>query len=271
VSRFRATEYYTFINDVVAFTGNVRRVERGFGSFVTDAAVRVDELTREYTFPMSIVELGIGGGGSLFNWANYTTDTNIYGVDLFSTEHKELYDTTGHFGYFRENFERISADISNTQQLLLETDIVAYWGIDAYSEQSAITVEECNGAKLDFVLDDAAPDGGALKGLMSAWQDHISDNGVIITETPYGNGCLPEYNRSDAEKQQRLNELASQGMILFDMTEYQNTILDPPATEYIIPYLGFYAKDYNKFKDLLTKYQHNIVAGEQNWRKRNET
>jgi hypothetical protein len=49
------------------------------------------------------------------------------------------------------------------------------------------------------------------------------------------------------------------------MSEYATK--DPnPRIEYIISYLGFYSPNYENYTELLTVYEHNIVAGKHNWK-----
>lgn len=259
---FDAANYRNCIMDIDNNISNIRRVERGFAAFVIDAVQRVCELAAN-TNP-SIVELGIGGGGSLLNWKEYFNGT-VYGVDLFSKLHREKYQTQPNFGYFRDHFERIALDTDNANSLLLEAGVVPFWGLNAYSEETAIMVETVHGAPIDFVLDDAAPGGGALNGLMLAWKNHISDTGAIVSETPFGNGTAHVFNLSSSERQSHCETLANQGMIVFNMAEYAK-LLDPPHTGYIMNYLAFYANDYYLYDDLLQKYEHNIIAGKENWK-----
>lgn len=259
---FDAVNYRKCIMDIDNNISNVRRVERGFAPFVIDTVQRVCELTSS-TIP-AIVELGIGGGGSQLNWKEYFGGA-VYGVDLFSRSHREKYQTQPNFGYFRDHFERIALDTDNANLRLLEAGIVPFWGHNAYSEETAIMVEKAHGAPIDFVLDDAAPGGGALNGLMAAWRGHISNTGAIISETPFGNGTSQVFGLSNSERLAHCETLASQGMILFDMAEYAK-LCNPPHTGYIMNYLAFYAYDYSLYDELLQKYEHNIVAGKSNWK-----
>lgn len=259
---FDAANYRKCIMDIDNNISNVRRVERGFAPFVIDTVQRVCELTSS-TIP-AIVELGIGGGGSQLNWKEYFGGA-VYGVDLFSRSHREKYQTQPNFGYFRDHFDRIALDTDNANLRLLEAGIVPFWGQNAYSEETAIMVETAHGAPIDFVLDDAAPGGGALNGLMAAWRGHISNTGAIISETPFGNGTSQVFGLSTSERQAHCETLAAQGMIVFDMAEYAK-LRNPPLTGYIMNYLAFYASDYSLYGNLLQKYEHNIVAGKSNWK-----
>ena len=148
---------------------------------------------------------------------------------------------------------------------MLEEDIVPFWGYDAYKESTAVMVKKAHNAPIDFVLDDAAPEKGALKGLMPAWRDHIASTGCMVSETPFGNGTKEVYAMSTIECQSHCETLAEQGMILFYMEEYAQ-VRTPNPSEYLMYYLGFYAHDYALYADILKKYEHNIVAGKNNWK-----
>jgi hypothetical protein len=51
-------------------------------------------------------------------------------------------------------------------------------------------------------------------------------------------------------------------MICFNMEEYA----EARDIEFPVYYLAFYAKDFNYYGDVLKKYEHNIVAGRENWK-----
>ena len=257
---FDAEGYRASIMDIDNNICNVRRVERGFAPFVIDTAQRA---LSNNTNP-AIVELGISGGGSQLEWKEYFNGS-VYGVDLFCRDHRAKYQTELGFGYFRDNFERIALDTDNANIEMITAGIVPFWGYDAYTESTAVMVEEAHTAPVDFVLDDAAPGGGALNGLMSAWRSHISPTGCIVSETPFGNGTKHVFDMSTSVIQAHCNTLADQGMILFNMAEYAK-LRTPPITGYIMNYLGFYAHDYSLYADILKKYEHNIVAGKHNWK-----
>lgn len=240
---------------------NARRVERGFSAFVCQAADRAVNLSKANV--PSIVELGIGGGGSHEMWKKYFSGA-VYGADLFDKSKREVYNTELNYGHYRDNFDRIAADTGNAKNILDDIGVKTFWGMSAYHESTAIEIKAAHGEPIDFVLDDAAPGGGALNGLMAAWRDHIADTGAIVTETPFGNGTQEVFSKSQEEKLECCRTLAQQGMIVFDMSEYMAT-RDPVNTQYIVSYLGFFSPDYSNYNDLLTKYKHNIVAGKENW------
>ena len=49
------------------------------------------------------------------------------------------------------------------------------------------------------------------------------------------------------------------------MKEYE-VLAEPTLTEYKLNYMYIYAKNYNQFEEILTKYEHNIIAGKENWK-----
>jgi len=275
MKRFDSDNYYTHITSDNVLD-NIRRVERGFARFVTDAIAQVDTLTKERTFPISIVELGIGGGGSQKQYINNIAQATVYGVDLFSKLNQELYDSDlGTYGYYSKEFDRLAADQDCALSQLTEavedrteslTTCNLHWGLDGYAKSTAELITGVNKGKVDFVLDDASPQLGAINGLMNAWSDSISDDGIMISETPFGNGTIQMQEMPMATRLEYCNILAEQGMILFDMSEYATTS-DNPHTGFIVSYMGVYATDFNKFSALLTAHEHNIIAGKSNWKK----
>jgi hypothetical protein len=239
-----------------------RSLERGFHVFSAIAADRSFQLTNSKT--PSLVELGIGGGGSLLEWQDYFTG-KVYGCDLFCRDSKSYYDNNDGYEYYRDHFDWLCDDTDSAIKRLTEAGIANFWGVDAYSESTAKMIQTSHGELIDFVLDDAAPSDGALCGLIPAWKNYISQTGCIVSQTPFGNGTPSIVKLTREQCLEKCEILADQGMILFDMHEYATK--DPnPRIENIISYLGFYSKDYSNYEELLKKYDHNIVAGRNNWK-----
>lgn len=258
---FDATEYLSDVQRIDN-NSNVRRVERGFSEFVARAAEVAVNTSLSKT--PAIVELGIGGGGSHLTWKKHFSGA-VYGVDLFDKTQQKKYSSDPEFGYYRDHFDRIAADTTNANHLLLQAGVTPLWGYNAYAESTALKVKQMHGEPLDFVLDDAAPFKGAMNGLLAAWKDHVSSTGAIVTETPFGNGTDEISNKSYSQCLDHCYELADQGMVLFDMSEYTK-LRNPPLTGHIVSYLGFFATNFSNYNHLLEQYEHNIVAGKQNWK-----
>ena len=97
---------------------------------------------------------------------------------------------------------------------------------------------------------------------MRVWKEHLTDTGIIISETPFGNGTESVYSMPTEQKLEYCNILAQQGMICFDMSEYMVEL----GIDYMVPYMAFYSKNYSYYDNVLKKYEHNIVAGRENWK-----
>jgi hypothetical protein len=253
-----------------------RDVERGFLPFITETLAQVDKLTTSRQQQLSLCELGIGGGGAHELMFQFSEDTHILGVDLFHKDHLEHYKTVPNRGHFLKNHERLSKDQDLSLLCCGERQRRSdqrpnrkeslFHGMNAYKQSTAEHLVSVNGAKLDYVNDDAAPNLGALNGLMDAYKDSISDVGILISTGPFGNGTPEAYARWETGQYLKDCEvLAEQGFVIFDMTEYRHhRQFDPYPTGYILSILAAWAPDFNNYKDLFVKYEHNIINGKEN-------
>lgn len=253
----------------------VRNVARGFNSFIIDSLESVDLLTADRPQQLSICELGIGGGGAHAMLVENTQDAHVLGVDLFDQNNTQY--SNNIFLEEWDNFKQNQTDSynsvlsswqdsqrTNTKQNRKPS---LFHGMDAYKSTTAEHLVKVNGAKLDYVNDDAAPDRGAMHGLMTAYRDSISDQGILISTGPFGNGTQEAYGRWESgEYSQDLDTLAKQGFVIFDMTEYRQQHESGQNIDYILSYLAMWTPDFNNYNDLLVKYEHNIIKGKENWK-----
>lgn len=267
----------------------IRNVERGFNPFITDALESVDNLTADTEQHLSLCELGIGGGGAHIMLQKHSQDSQILGVDFFHKDNLDFYKNAGNQMHYIYRYDHCcddqqqSLDHTNRVYNQQEEDAVQYLGednyhsnkkpllfhgMDAYEKTTAEHLVKVNGAKLDYVNDDASPMLGAMNGLMDAYRDSISDKGILISTGPFGNGTDQAYNYwLNGKHEKDLDTLAEQGFVIFDMTEYrQKCQVDQPDVTYILSYLAMWAPDFNNHSDLLVKYEHNIVKGKGNWK-----
>jgi hypothetical protein len=266
-----------------------RNVDRGLNPFIIDALESVDNLTADRERQLSLCELGIGGGGAHAMLQKHTQDTQVLGVDLFHKANFEYYRKSGSFEYYLDRWKVIAQDqeqsvwhlndIYEKQEVdgeayLEATDFhknkkpLLFHGMDAYKKTTAEHLVIVNGAKLDYVNDDASPHLGALNGLLDAYRDSISDEGILISTGPFGNGTEEAWGRWESGQYLKdLDTLAEQGFVIFDMTEYKQYQHNSyPITEYILSYLAMWSPDFNNYNDLLVKYEHNIIKGKENWK-----
>jgi hypothetical protein len=263
----------------------IRNVERGMNPFIIDALGSLDNLTSDREQQLSLCELGIGGGGAHAMLLQNFQDSHILGVELFSEDNFESYnhDESGKKFYVDRWNDFVKAQhesqylLNKTWQQQQDEEIQPIqpnrkpsllYGLDAYKKSTAEHLVKVNGAKLDYVNDDASPHLGALNGLMDAYKDSISDSGILISTGPFGNGTQESYSRWESgEYLKDLDTLAEQGFVVFDMTEYrQRCHINWSVTEYILSYLVMWAPDFNNYNDLLVKYEHNIIKGKENWK-----
>jgi len=277
------------------WTAVIRNVERGFNPFIIDALESVDNLTADRERQLSLCELGIGGGGSHAMLVWHTQDTHVLGVDLFDVDNLKEYQDARHdekidnHDIFLLEWQTFKADQTNSHfnvnnswdQTEDELNDPLTWrprtksnrkpslfhGMDAYKRTTAEHLVKVNGAKLDYVNDDASPDLGALNGLMDAYKDSISDQGILLSTGPFGNGTEQVYNHwLSGEYVKDLDTLAEQGFVIFDMTEYRQKHQLAEDITYILSYLAMWSPNFNNYNDLLEKYEHNIIKGKENWK-----
>ena len=267
----------------------IRNVERGFNPFITDALESVDNLTADREQHLSLCELGIGGGGAHAMLQKHSQDSQILGVDFFHKDNLDFYKNAGNPMHYIYRYDHCCDDqqqslyYTNRVYEQQEEDAVDYLGednyhsnkkpllfhgMDAYEKTTAEHLVKVNGAKLDYVNDDAATYLGALNGLMDAYKDSISNEGILISTGPFGNGTEESYGRWESGQYLKdLDTLAEQGFVIFDMTEYRlRCHIDWPVIGYILSYLAMWAPDFNNYNDLLVKYEHNIIKGKDNWK-----
>ena len=267
----------------------IRNVERGFNPFITDALESVDNLTADREQHLSLCELGIGGGGAHAMLQKHSQDSQILGVDFFHKDNLDFYKNAGNPMHYIYRYDHCCDDqqqslyYTNRVYEQQEEDAVDYLGednyhsnkkpllfhgMDAYEKTTAEHLVKVNGAKLDYVNDDAATYLGALNGLMDAYKDSISNEGILISTGPFGNGTEESYGRWESGQYLKdLDTLAEQGFVIFDMTEYRlRCHIDWPVIGYILSYLAMWAPDFNNYNDLLVKYEHNIIKGKENWK-----
>lgn len=254
----------SYRHEIYTGSSNQRRVSRGFAPFIIDTVDRClnNNRTLKERIP-AILELGVGGGGSHLNWEKFS-NARIYGIEYFHPDKvKEYFDTNNQT--MTSNLEKRIKSYHHSEFLFKtkskSTRVI--YGYDAYAEESVNKIKELNfWEKFDVIVDDAAPNIGSVNGLMRVWKEHLTDTGIIISETPFGNGTEPVYSMPMEQKLEYCNILAQQGMICFDMSEYMVEL----GIDYMVPYMAFYSKNYVYYDNVLKKYEHNIVAGRENWK-----
>ena len=107
MKRFNQLEYLTQCTDLDNNISSERNTERGLITFLSDALSIIDTNTQDREKGLSVVELGIGGGGSHDNWSNHlSNDCTVYGIDLFHRDHYLNYKNEIPIArnYYLENF-----------------------------------------------------------------------------------------------------------------------------------------------------------------------
>ena len=249
---------------------NARNSERGFSMFIAEVLDRIDDLT---STKLSVLEIGISGGGGHVCFINALRNSVVYGIEWFDKNGREFYNSTGVHNYIRDNFDEMCIDMQRGEdnlhkQIRLQDNInelKLWYALDGYTQEAADKVYDFNNGAIDFIVDDGNPSGPET--LMREWKDKVSDNGMIFSGNMFGQGIKVAYDKHQTPSwvEDNLKLISAEGWIAFDMKEYE-VLAEPTLTEYRLNYMYIYAKNYNQFEEILTKYEHNIIAGKDNWK-----
>ena len=270
MKRFNKSKYIKQVYDYDNNIGNSRNSERGFSTFIAEVLDRIDDLA---STKLSVLEIGIGGGGSHANYMENLTDSVVYGIEVFDENGREFYNSSDSHHYIRDNFDEMCIDMQRGKenlhkQIILQNNInelKLWYALDGYTQEAVDKVYDFNNGAIDFIVDDGSPAG--TKTLMSEWKDKVSDNGMIFSGTLFGQGNQEAWDKHQNPSwiEDNLKLISAEGWIAFDMKEYE-VLEEPIRTEYKLNYMYIYAKNYNQFEEILTKYEHNIIGGKDNWK-----
>jgi predicted O-methyltransferase YrrM len=118
----------------------------------------------------NILEIGIGGGGSIQLWYDYFLNANIYSVDI---------------NHMNWGFEK-----------LLPLDrVTLYTGVDAYNEQIFNSYFYKKNLKFDMILNDGAHTLETMIKFVELYSKILTDDGILIIED------IPDMNWTEILKQ----------------------------------------------------------------------
>lgn len=228
-----------------------RKRDRGFAPFIADIVEFAANKNYTYQqYPISLVELGIGGGGAHYAWDCHLRG-KIYGVELYSPNATYSPD----YEFFKEDHHKQRNNKNYTEALAMlksTTQVEFHFGLDAYSIKAADHIYNRHGRPIDIVIDDADPSGHGLTTLLPAWKPYMYEQGCIISETIYGNGSPDLTNMTEQQRLDLLKVAHDQGFICFD---FKPLAYDRPATEDMIHHLVFWSPDIDYYRNVLDKYK----------------
>lgn len=204
----------------------------------------------------SYLELGVAGCGSHKRYAQASTDVNVYGIERF---HPSMTDIA--------TFDREMEGYKNAVKIMKEYPIIqCLFNVSAYEYDTPSKLQELSGLKkYDLINDDAATDWPRMRNSLNVWRDSVSDHGAYITEVPDGMGVERWWNMSREQHIENFNELAGDGLVVFDMEEYKHVVRGFEK-DWDAHFIGLWMPDWNIAKNTIKKYEHNIVAGKENWK-----
>lgn len=139
---------FYYLNDLIDPT-DLRGSDKGSRHSYIDGYYNI-EFTPKRHEPLSILEIGILNGGSLYLWSNFFTQATIYGIDVI--------------------------DVDN---FLLNPYRVKIYKSDAYSDE---ILKEFSDESLDYIIDDGPHTFESQKMCIQKWLPKLKKNGKIIIE-----------------------------------------------------------------------------------------
>lgn len=234
-----------------------RSRNRGFLPIQTDF---FDIAFNNTTATPTYVELGIGGGSPHRTMYNTLISGNVIGVD-----HTNLDSPAESDGYGTRKAEQLRRERDSLRSDCPGIDLV--YNTNAYLHESAQKIWELNKRNtFTVVLDDASPVNGALsdEGLVQSWGEYMHQNGVIISQTPFGNGTPSVYGLTHYEKMTKLEKLSQeQNMVIFDCTEFMQGTKEFIDELYFLPYLAVHVTS-EIYRPVFEKYKDYIIFGKEN-------
>jgi hypothetical protein len=215
---------------------------------------------------LPLVEIGIGGGGSHLAWREVLSEQiQIIGVELFEPSQVPT---------DKYNYEKNLKSYKGSLHVRNLSNVSLYYGRSGYDIKTSKFIRD--DLLLDgygVVIDDGDPNKGALNGLVDAWEPFMGDEGIIITEGPFGNGIEDVYNIPKYEQLELMEKVAQeQQMVIFDCSEF---MFNAPKWDfndkinYPLPYIGVWMRNWKNFAKHkptlnLDYWRKFIVAGEYN-------
>ena len=227
-----------------------RSAARGFMPFICSV---IDDIQR--TQPITrYLELGMSGGGSHRRYAEASSNIEIFAVERFHPDMTEI-----------PTYPREIMVYQNAQSTLMEyPNIKCLYGTNAYDHDTPEKLSKISGHNsYDLINDDAATDWPRMRNSLNVWRNSVAEHGAYITEVPDGMGVERWWNMSREQHIENFNELAKDGLVVFDLEEYKH-IVPGFEQDWNAHFIGFWAPNWKNFKSTLAKFQHNIVAGEVN-------
>lgn len=105
----------------------------------------------------TVLEIGIGSGGSIKLWYDYFNNATIYGVDIYP-------------------INRLINEILNNERIILHTSV------DAYNEDFFNNNFLSKDLKFDFMLDDGAHTLESMIIFIKLYSQLMKDDGILIIE-----------------------------------------------------------------------------------------
>lgn len=239
-----------------------RKRARGFPRVIADFIDRLVNDPLYNNLNPSLVEIGIGTGDVFKVWDNHFRG-NIYGLDIFHPNSDQI---NLEYEYYFDNVKLVKMQLENYELArripMHRPQIKFFYGFNGYDTESAENLVKVNGRNIDIVIDDSDPGGRSMEKFLPTWKNLIAPNGLLISETIYGNGTPELAKLSNEERLVLLRRAASQGYVCFDTGKFADIEDDNPLTNGIVckhlavwsPNLKFYDSIFEKYKDCIINF-----------------
>lgn len=240
----------------VWISSHTRSYARGFLEFYK-------EIFKVYQ-PETLCEFGIGGGGKHSAWTRCGLKA-VIGLEYLSYPDATL----GPSGkplqpeqveYWQKQLQKSQKSLAQILEEFPDCNIKFRYGVDAYDATNVAEELKVVGIdKFDIVVDDAGDKWPLMQNSKNVWMNHLTDDGIYVTETPDGNGTDFWNAFTYEEHLEHFRILAEYGVRVYNMAEYQPE--ESRSDEYLqSTYIGFWTKDFSRFDNLTERFAHCRVA-----------
>ena len=214
----------------------------------------------------SFMELGIAGGGKQILWSDLLQDVEngiSIGVEIFHL--KVDYGLSMSKDMYEWHMEGYNC---STHQFKDYENIKAFYGYNSYTKSAHDAVHEYLGdRKLDVIVDDGDPNPVYVKkeklNLSDNWQDLLSQDGILWSETINGQGTPAATDLPWEEHRKVHEEFAEKGWVIFDMTPYSHSNLKD-RIDHDNCVFSVWSHDHSLFSDIYSDFEECIISGKEN-------
>ena len=240
-----------------------RPLIRGFSPIVGDLIERLSE-TQDIT---SVLELGIGGGGSHEKWAQAGADI-VGGIELFHPDVvNELIGGANMQEFWHQSYKFLhESTIPQNGQRFKEPCVYRFsHGLDVYADETPKEYHNQHGIdEWHIICDDSANGVNLQHPFVPLWKDYLSQNGIMISMNPNGYGTDEARCASWSDNVNMFREHSQHGMVIFDCMPFVKDSWQHEQYGSIASgrWMGVYTPNMDLYRDIYLKYEEHVVEGD---------